>query len=366
MAVIEASIQHAWNTEAGYTTANPVLLQGMIYFSSDVFYGSSNCPKYKVGNGVDTWLNTDYHPDTTGGLTSANNGLSVDTGVAQAGGALVKNTTIAAAAFDYKATSVPEANKTVTDEFSQDLFGLLALAGFAINGKGFRYVLTYDGNGDPESWLFVKVSNDTALSGTYNASIGYINLATAAECFYETTSAGLRAVTYDALANETGLHIDRVTEAIDILVNGVTTGTIDSTGWTIVPLAGVGTRMVTASATGLLGTAALPPATQQTGAICITIETVADQDYVIFLKLPYAITITETTSKCVSGTATGTFKINSTALGGTANSISSVEQSQAHASNNAASANDDIVVTISANASCLMASLTVKYTYNLA
>lgn len=252
MAVIEASIQHAWNTEAGYTTANPVLLQGMIYFSSDAFYGSSNCPKYKVGNGTDTWLNTDYHPDTTGGLTSANNGLSLNTGVAQAGGALIKDTTVAAGAFDYKVTSVPEANKTAEYEASQDLFGLLALVGNAINGQGNRYVLTHDGNGDPESWLFQKVSNDTSVGGSYNSTIGYINLATGIECYFEVTTAGVRMVTTDG-TNQTGLTVTQATEIIEAIVNGVTKMTIDSSGVTVNNLTSAGDRLVFANLNGLLG-----------------------------------------------------------------------------------------------------------------
>lgn len=195
-----------------------------------------------------------YEPAAGGGtVTGASNGLNLEGANVEMGGALNENTTIAAGVFDYKVTSVPEANKTAEYEASQDLFGLLALAGFAINGQGFRYVLTYDGNGDPESWLFVKVSNDSTLSGTYNASIGYIDLASGAECFYEVTTAGLRAVTYDAVANETGLHINRVTEVIDILVHGVTKMTIDSSGITNNGLAGVGDRLMFANVSGLEG-----------------------------------------------------------------------------------------------------------------
>ena len=75
--------------------------------------------------------------------------------------------------------------------------------------------------------------------------------------------------------------------------------------------------------------------------------TTADGDYILTLKAGFAMTITETTTKCTSGTGTATFKINTTALGGTANSVSSSEQSQSHASANSVSAGDDIVVTIS-------------------
>lgn len=92
------------------------------------------------------------------------------------------------------------------------------------------------------------------------------------------------------------------------------------------------------------------------------VQFVDNGDYILRLKLPEAVTITETTSKCTSGTATATFKINTTALGGSTNSVSSSEQSRTHSSNNVAAANDDIVVTISSASSCVGMALTVKGT----
>lgn len=88
----------------------------------------------------------------------------------------------------------------------------------------------------------------------------------------------------------------------------------------------------------------------------------SDRDYRILIKVPHAGTITETVTRSVSGTATATFKVNTTALGGTANSVSSSEQAQTHASSNTFSANDDIVITISSNSSCVDLSFTIKYT----
>ena len=92
------------------------------------------------------------------------------------------------------------------------------------------------------------------------------------------------------------------------------------------------------------------------------IEFPLNQDYTLVLKAPYAGTITETTTKSASGTCTMTFKVNTTALGGTANSVSTSEQSQAHASANTFAADDDIVVTVSANSSCERAAFTIKHT----
>lgn len=95
------------------------------------------------------------------------------------------------------------------------------------------------------------------------------------------------------------------------------------------------------------------------------IGTVADKSYKIIVKASHAGTATETTTISESGTCTATFKVNTTAFGGTANSVSSSEQSQAHASNNAWSAGDDIVITASSNSACLGMSFTIKYTRTL-
>lgn len=88
----------------------------------------------------------------------------------------------------------------------------------------------------------------------------------------------------------------------------------------------------------------------------------ADKSYTIVLKCPYGGTINETVTKSASGTCTATFKINTTALGGTANSVSSSEQTQTHASANTFVAGDDIVMTVSSNSSCVDMSFTIKVT----
>lgn len=94
----------------------------------------------------------------------------------------------------------------------------------------------------------------------------------------------------------------------------------------------------------------------------VILNSLSDRDYRIVLKAAHGGTVTETTTRCVSGTATATFKVNTSALGGTANSVSSSEQSQAHASANTFAAGDDIVITISASAACVDMSFSIKYT----
>lgn len=87
-----------------------------------------------------------------------------------------------------------------------------------------------------------------------------------------------------------------------------------------------------------------------------------DKTYVLAQKMRHAGTITETTTDCSAGTATATFKINGINLGGTANSVSTTEQSQAHASSNTFSAGDTLSVTISSNSGCEDLAISVFYT----
>lgn len=89
-------------------------------------------------------------------------------------------------------------------------------------------------------------------------------------------------------------------------------------------------------------------------------------DYRIIINCSFGGTITEITTRSVSGTGTLTGKINTTALGGTANSVSSSEQSQSHASSNTFAAGDDIVITMSSVSSLLDMSVKIKYTRTLA
>jgi len=90
------------------------------------------------------------------------------------------------------------------------------------------------------------------------------------------------------------------------------------------------------------------------------IEVVRNKTYVIVQKATYSGRITEATTQCLSGTCTATFYINGVALGGTANSVSSSEQSQAHTSANEFVAGDTISMIVTSNASCLDLAYTLK------
>jgi hypothetical protein len=88
----------------------------------------------------------------------------------------------------------------------------------------------------------------------------------------------------------------------------------------------------------------------------------ADGTYRLFIDVPFGFTVSKTTTICDSGTCTATFKNGTTALGGTANSVSSTEQQQTHSSANVFAVGDDLALTISANSSCVGMAFTVTYT----
>ncbi len=168
-----------------------------------------------------------------------------------------------------------------------------------------------------------------------------------------------------------GTIIGNVGATDNRLVRSSGTGgiTLDSTGITCDDsnnLTGIaGLTATTGTFTNLTKGGSNVAVVEQTDFISGLIPTVTDRDYKIVVKLPYAVTITEATTICASGTSTFTFKINTTALGGTANSVSSAEQSQTHSSSNVASAGDDLVITASSTSACLFASFTIKFTRTL-
>lgn len=90
-----------------------------------------------------------------------------------------------------------------------------------------------------------------------------------------------------------------------------------------------------------------------------------NRDYPVLRNVANARTITKITTKSSSGTCTVTGKIGTTALGGTANSASSTEQEQAHASANVMAVGDDFKLTVSSNSSCLDLEVSIEYTRTL-
>lgn len=102
--------------------------------------------------------------------------------------------------------------------------------------------------------------------------------------------------------------------------------------------------------------------TAEPWAFSVLVQYPEDGDLTVILAMPYAVTITSVTTKCTTGTATLTVKIGSTALGGTANAVSTSEVAQAHADDNAMAAGDDLVFTFSSVSSAEKVSVTVSGT----
>lgn len=65
MSVLTGTIQLRKDTEANFTSSNPVLLNGEVSISTDNKYVQTDQPRFKIGNGVDTWGNLDYQPVDT-------------------------------------------------------------------------------------------------------------------------------------------------------------------------------------------------------------------------------------------------------------------------------------------------------------
>ena len=98
------------------------------------------------------------------------------------------------------------------------------------------------------------------------------------------------------------------------------------------------------------------------GGLVTSPSTIGNITIPVILDAKYAFTITAVTTSCTSGTATGTWKINSTALGGTANSISSAKNTQTHSSANAVVAADTVNLVLSATSSLVDLNWTIKAT----
>lgn len=108
------------------------------------------------------------------------------------------------------------------------------------------------------------------------------------------------------------------------------------------------------------------PGTQQIEFGSWLIPFAEDKDYRLIVNIPYPVTITAVTTRSAAGTCTATVKINTTALGGSANSVSTAEQTQSHSSSNVMAAGDDLVLTVSANAGCEDMTITIAGTRTLA
>lgn len=89
------------------------------------------------------------------------------------------------------------------------------------------------------------------------------------------------------------------------------------------------------------------------------------KDYRLHVNFPVAVTIASVTTRAEAGTCTLTGKINSTALGGTANSVSTSESEQTHSSANTMAVGDDFILAPSSVSGIIGMTVTVKFTVDL-
>jgi hypothetical protein len=116
----------------------------------------------------------------------------------------------------------------------------------------------------------------------------------------------------------------------------------------------------------LEGKATGAAAALQTDRLSVYIAKPRDGDTVLLRPFPTGATISEVRTQSTSGTCTLTVKIGASALGGTANSVSSTEEAQAHSSSNVADTDDNLTLTVSSNAACVGMSITITYSTTLA
>ena len=92
----------------------------------------------------------------------------------------------------------------------------------------------------------------------------------------------------------------------------------------------------------------------------VVIEFPENGDYDVALDAAMDREIYEVVTKTKTGTCTVTVKIDTTALGGTANSASTTQQIQTHSSSNVWNTDEDLRATISSASSCERLTITCK------
>jgi hypothetical protein len=101
--------------------------------------------------------------------------------------------------------------------------------------------------------------------------------------------------------------------------------------------------------------------TSVTGFISGFIPTVANGLVTLCNSAPFAFTVKETITKCSAGTASASFRINGTAIGGGPNAISTTLTSVTRTTSNSVAIGNRLEMEVSSNTSCFDMSFTVVY-----
>lgn len=111
------------------------------------------------------------------------------------------------------------------------------------------------------------------------------------------------------------------------------------------------------------GSSALPSFQALTVTDCVSgiIQYPEEQDYVVFINVPFAITVLTMTTRCSTGTCTLAAKKNTTAITGLSNSVSTTEDTNTATAGNVFAAGDDLRLTVSSLSSAENVWFNVKY-----
>ena len=194
---------------------------------------------------------------------------------------------------------------------------------------------------------------------------------------------------YTSTGSTVDEHIKGIDDAIDALNTAVAAAvdlTSDVTG--TLPVANGGTGKATMStyrvlaggttATGALqqvgagtsgnpllsnGASALPSFGAMTVTDCISgiIQYPEEQDYIIWLNVPYTITVLSMTTKCATGTCTLTAKNNTTTMTGLNNSVSTTEVENTPSAAYIMAAGNDLRLTVSSLSGAENVWFNIKY-----
>src|SRR5574343_787940 len=176
---------------------------------------------------------------------------------------------------------------------------------------------------------------------------------------------------HNDLAADNALDTDLASEVTGVLpvanggtgkatltTHGVLAGGTTGTGALQQIANGTAGRLLTSNGTG-----ALPSFQALTLTDCISgiIQYPEAQDYIIWLNVPFSITVLSMTTKCSTGTCTLTAKNNTTTMTGLVNSVSTTEVENTPSANHVMAAGNDLRLTVSSLSGAENVWFNVKY-----
>lgn len=173
-------------------------------------------------------------------------------------------------------------------------------------------------------------------------------------------------ITWGELKTALGISVGTITSVFGRTTSAITAAASDYDASQIDNDSAVAGSFVSDALNNLNTTDATKANKTQTIVIAGNIDSPGNTDHNILIKSPVGFTITEVTTKAKAGSITATWKIDGVALGGSANAVSTAEESQVHASNNVVAVGQDLTCTTSADSGCTAFSFTITATQTLA